>query len=275
MKKILISSILAGMMCATMATAEVYATVDGQKITEKDVKNFLIRQNSRVEFEKLNAQDKERVINELVMQRIIFLAAKKSNIEKDKEYKDLLNIAKQNIAIELWLKQEGEKISKNIKITQEDAQKFFQSNPNQFIVQQAHLRQIVVKTKEEADKILAELKGKKGDALQKLFMELADKTNDTQNGGDLGNVFRSQFDATYAQTVFSLQPQTYTTTPIAFNGNYLILFLQSKTEEKKISFSEAEESIKGFLLNQRIGAKLEEKMKQMREKAKVKIEPIK
>lgn len=275
MKKILISSILAGMMCATMATAEVYATVDGQKITEKDVNGFLMRQTPNVDFNKLSKQDKERIINELVMQRLILSAAKKDKIDEKPEYKELLNIAKQGIAVDLWLKQQGVKFSKDIKISQDDAKKYFENNPNQFIIQQAHLRQIVVKTKEEADKILAELKGKKGDALQKLFIELANKTNGSQNGGDLGQVFRGQFDATYAQMVFSLQPQTYTTTPIAFNGNYLILFLQSKSEEKKMTFAESEEAIKNFLINQKIGAKLEEKMKQMREKAKITINPIK
>ncbi|WP_170126759.1 peptidylprolyl isomerase [Helicobacter brantae] len=280
MKKILISSILAGMMCATMATAEVFATVDGQKITEKDM-DFFKQVIPGFSYDKLSKQDKEAVINQLIERKLALIAATKDKIEKDKEYKEALSILKTNLAIDLWIKQQQEKFSKSIKVTQEDAKKFYDSNKNLFIDQQAQVRQIVVKTKEEADKILADLKGKKGDALQKLFIDLANKysidagTQKSQNGGDLGTVNRNQMLPQFTEAVFGLAPQTYTTTPIQTEAGYHIVFLQSKTEAKTVPFDQAESAIQNNLKAQMVEMKIRETMKQMREKAKVKIEPIK
>lgn len=280
MKKILISSILAGMMCATMATAEVYATVDGQKITEKDM-DFFKQVIPGFNYDKLSKQDKEAVINQLIERKLALIAATKDKIEKDKDYKEALNILKTNLAIDLWVKQQQEKFAKSVKVTQEDAKKFYDANKNLFIDQQAQVRQIVVKTKEEADKILAELKGKKGDALQKLFIELANKnsidtgTQKSQNGGDLGTVNRNQMLPQFTEAVFGLAPQSYTTTPIQTESGYHIIYLQSKTEAKTVPFDQAESAIQNNLKAQMIEMKIREKMKQMREKAKVKIEPIK
>lgn len=280
MKKILISSILAGMMCATMATAEVYATVDGQKITDKDM-DFFKQVIPGFNFDKLSKQDKEMAINQLIERKLALIAASKDKIEKDKEYKEALNILKTNLAIDLWVKQQQEKFAKTIKVTKEDAQKFYDANKNLFIDQQAQVRQIVVKTKEEADKIITELKGKKGDALQALFIKLANEksidagTQKSQNGGDLGTVNRNQMLPQFTDAVFSLAPQTYTTTPIQTESGYHIVFLQSKTEAKTVPFEQAETAIQNNLKAQMIEMKIREKMKQMREKAKVTINPIK
>lgn len=281
MKKILISSILAGMMCATMATAEVYATVDGQKITEKDM-DFFKQVIPGFNFDKLSKQDKEMAINQLIERKLALIAATKDKIEKDKEYKEALNILKTNLAIDLWVKQQQENFAKSVKVTQEDAKKFYDANKNLFIDQQAQVRQIVVKTKEEADKIIAELKGKKGDALQKLFIELANKksidsgTQKNQNGGDLGTINRNgQLPPQLVEMIFSLAPQSITTTPFQTEIGYHIFFVQSKTEAKTVPFDQAETAIQNSLRAQQIEAKIREKMKQMREKAKVTINPIK
>lgn len=280
MKKILISSILAGMMCATMATAEVYATVDGQKITDKDM-DFFKQVIPGFNFDKLSKQDKEMAINQLIERKLALIAASKDKIEKDKEYKEALNILKTNLAIDLWVKQQQENFAKTVKVTKEDAKKFYDANKNLFIDQQAQVRQIVVKTKEEADKIIADLKGKKGDALQTLFIKLANEksidagTQKSQNGGDLGTVNRNQMLPQFTDAVFSLAPQTYTTTPIQTESGYHIVFLQSKTEAKTVPFEQAETAIQNNLKAQMIEMKIREKMKQMREKAKVTINPIK
>lgn len=280
MKKVLISSILAGMMCATMATAEVYATVDGQKITEKDMEFFkqIIR---GFNFDKLSKQDKEMAINQLIERKLALIAAKKDKIEQDKEYKEAVKAARDNIAIDLWVKQQQEKFAKTIKVSQEDAKKFYDSNKNLFTDQQAQVRQIVVKTKEEADKIIDELKGKKGDALQNLFIKLANEksidagTQKSQNGGDLGTVNRNQMLPQFTEAVFSLAPQSITTTPIQTEAGYHIIYLQSKTEAKVVPFEQAESLIQNNLEAQLVEQKIREKMKLMRENAKVKIEPIK
>ena len=280
MKKFLVSSIAAGILCATIANAEVYATVDGQKVTEKDME-FFKQVIPGFDFNKLSKQDKEMAINQLIERKLALLAAKKDGIDKDKEYKEALSMIRNNLAIDLWVKKQQQKFASEVSVSQEDIKKFYDSNKNLFIEQQAQARMIVVKTKEEAEKIISELKDKKGDSLLKSFIKIANERSidpgvqKSQNGGDLGTVNRNQMLPQFTEAVFSLKPGSITTAPIQTEAGYHIIYLQDKTEAKTISFEQAKGIIENNLKNQKIAEKLQEEMAKMRKKAKVKIEEIK
>lgn len=280
MRKFLVSSVVAGMLCATMANAEVYATVEGQKVTEKDME-FFKQVIPGFDFDKLSKQDKEMAINQLIERKLALLAAKKDKIDNSKEYKDALNMIRNNLAIDLWVKQQQQKFASEVKIGKDDAKKFYDSNKNLFIEQQAQARMIVVKTEKEAQDIINELKKKKGDALLKAFIETANKKSidpgvqKSQNGGDLGTVNRNQMLPQFTEAVFGLKPGSITTDPIQTEAGYHIIYLQDKTEPKTISFEQAQTVIENNLRNQKVGEMLQQEMAEMRKKAKVKVEPIK
>lgn len=280
MRKFLVSSVVAGMLCATLANAEVYATVDGQKVTEKDME-FFKQVIPGFDFDKLSKQDKEMAINQLIERKLALLAAKKDKIDNTKEYKEALNMIRNNLAIDLWVKQQQQKFASEVKIGKEDAKKFYDSNKNLFIEQQAQARMIVVKTEKEAQDIINDLKKKKGDALLKAFIEMANKKSidpgvqKSQNGGDLGTVNRNQMLPQFTEAVFGLKPGSITTEPIQTEAGYHIIYLQDKTEPKTISFDQAQTVIENNLKNQKVGEMLQQEMAEMRKKAKVKVEPIK
>ncbi|MCE3046780.1 peptidylprolyl isomerase [Helicobacter kayseriensis] len=280
MRKFLVSSVVAGMLCVTLANAEVYATVDGQKVTEKDME-FFKQVIPGFDFDKLSKQDKEMAINQLIERKLALLAAKKDKIDNTKEYKEALNMIRNNLAIDLWVKQQQQKFASEVKIGKEDAKKFYDSNKNLFIEQQAQARMIVVKTEKEAQDIINDLKKKKGDALLKAFIEMANKKSidpgvqKSQNGGDLGTVNRNQMLPQFTEAVFGLKPGSITTEPIQTEAGYHIIYLQDKTEPKTISFDQAQTVIENNLKNQKVGEMLQQEMAEMRKKAKVKVEPIK
>lgn len=280
MKKFLVSSVVAGLLCATLANAEVYATVDGQKITDKDMELFK-QVIPGFDFNKLSKQEKEMAINQLVERKLILIAAKKDKIEKNKEYIEALNTIKSNLAADIWIKQQQQALAKQVRVSKEDVKKFYDENKNLFIEQQAQVRQIVVKTKEEAEKIIADLKGKKGDALLKAFIKEANEksidsgTQKSQNGGDLGTVNRNQMLPQFTEVVFGLNPQSITTTPVQTEAGYHIIYLADKTKPETVPFDKAESVIENNLKAQQVEAKLREKLQKLRESAKIKIEAIK
>ncbi|WP_034583987.1 peptidylprolyl isomerase [Helicobacter pametensis] len=280
MKKFVISSIVAGLLCATMANAEVYATVDGQKVTDKDME-FFKQVIPGFDFDKLSKQDKEAAINQLIERKLALLAAKKDKIDNSKEYKEALAMIRNNLAIDLWVKKQQQKYASEVTIGKDDAKKFYDANKNLFIEQQAQARMIVVKTEKEAKDIINDLRKKKGEALLKAFIETANKKSidpgvqKSQNGGDLGTVNRNQMLPQFTEAVFSLKPGSITTEPIQTEAGYHIIYLQDKTEAKTVSFDQAKNIIESNLKNQKISEKLQEQMAKMREKAKIKIEPIK
>lgn len=280
MKKFLVSSVVAGLLCATLANAEVYATVDGQKVTDKDMELFK-QVIPGFDFNKLSKQEKEMAINQLVERKLILIAAKKDKIEKNKEYIEALNTIKSNLAADIWIKQQQQALAKQVRVSKEDVKKFYDENKNLFIEQQAQVRQIVVKTKEEAEKIIADLKGKKGDALLKAFIKEANEksidsgTQKSQNGGDLGTVNRNQMLPQFTEVVFGLNPQSITTTPVQTEAGYHIIYLADKTKPETVPFDKAESVIENNLKAQQVEAKLREKLQKLRESAKIKIEAIK
>lgn len=280
MKKFLVSSVLAGMLCVTMANAEVYATVDGQKITDKDME-FFKQVIPGFDFSKLNPQDKEMAISQLIERKLALLAAKQEDIQKDPDYQDALETIKNNLAIDLWVKKQQKKIASTVTVSSDDVKNFYNSNKNLFIEQQAQARMIVVKTKAEAEKIIAELKGKKGKTLLESFIKLANtKSIDpgvqkSQNGGDLGTVNRNQMLPQFTEIVFNLKPGSITLKPIETEAGFHIIYLESKTEPKTITLKQAEGVIENNLKNQKIAEKLQAEMKKLREKAKIQIEAIK
>lgn len=279
MKKFFISSIVAGVLCATLANAAVYATVDGQKITDQDME-FFKQVIPGFDYSKLSKQDKEMAINQLIERKLALLAAQKDEIEKTKEFKEALAMITNNLAIDFWVKKQQQALADKINISDKDAKEFYDSNKNLFIEQQAQARMIIVKTEEEAKKIIADLKKKKGDALLKEFIKIANQKSidpgvqKSQNGGDLGTVNRNQLLPQFTEAVFGLNAGNITTTPIQTEAGYHIIYLKSKTEPKVITFEQAKDVIINNLKNQRVNEMLQAEMKKLREKAKVSIEEI-
>lgn len=279
MKKFFISSIVAGVLCATLANAAVYATVDGEKITDQDME-FFKQVIPGFDFSKLSKQDKEMAINQLIERKLALLAAQKDGIEKSKDFKDALSMITNNLAIDFWVKKQQQALADKINISDKDAKEFYDANKNLFIEQQAQARMIIVKTEEEAKKIIAELKKKKGDALLKEFIKIANQKSidpgvqKSQNGGDLGTVNRNQLLPQFTEAVFGLKPGNITTTPIQTEAGYHIIYLKSKTEPKVVTFEQAKDVIINNLKTQKVNEMLQTEMKKLREKAKVSIEEI-
>lgn len=279
MKKFFISSIVAGLLSATLASAAVYATVDGQKITDQDM-DFFKQVIPGFDYSKLSKQDKEMAINQLIERKLALLAAQKDGIEKSKEFKEALNMISNNLAIDFWVKQQQQTLANKINISDKDAKEFYDANKNLFIEQQAQARMIIVKTEEEAKKIIAELKKKKGDALLKEFIKIANEKSidpgvqKSQNGGDLGTVNRNQLLPQFTEAVFGLNAGSITTTPIQTEAGYHIIYLKSKTDPKTVTFEQAKDVIINNLKSQKVNEMLQVEMKKLKEKAKVSIEEI-
>lgn len=279
MKKFFISSIVAGLLSATLANAAVYATVDGQKITDQDM-DFFKQVIPGFDYSKLSRQDKEMAVNQLIERKLALLAAQKDGIEKSKEFKEALAMITNNLAIDFWVKKQQQTLADKINISDKDAQEFYDTNKNLFIEQQAQARMIIVKTEEEAKKIIAELKKKKGDALLKEFIKVANEKSidpgvqTSQNGGDLGTVNRNQLLPQFTEAVFGLNAESITATPIQTEAGYHIIYLKSKTDAKTVDFGQAKDVIINNLKNQKVNEMLQLEMKKLREKAKVSIEEI-
>jgi peptidyl-prolyl cis-trans isomerase C len=110
-------------------------------------------------------------------------------------------------------------------------------------------RQILVKTKAEAEKIIVQLdKGAK-------FSDLAIKDSidpGAKNGGELGWFTKDEMVKPFADAAFALKPGTYTKEPVQSQFGWHIIKSQGKREKPAPAFADVKDKIRQTLTDQAI-----------------------
>jgi peptidyl-prolyl cis-trans isomerase C len=150
-------------------------------------------------------------------------------------------------------------------VTDEELQKAYQDLVvSQFKPEeQVHARHILVETKEEAEKIIADLKGGAS------FEELAKQSKDPsgQNGGDLGFFGKGQMVPEFEKAAFALEPGQITEEPVQSQFGWHVI----KSEEKRMSTPPAFDDVKEQLRNYLVRQKFEAALAALHDKYKVEI----
>ncbi len=261
---------------AAIASAHTLVTVNGSAITQNDVDTELMQATqgrfNEVPAEK-RAEFRKQVLNQLIAKELVYSDAKKTGILNSKdfktEYKKLLEIAKRNIAIQVWQKKQLEKV----KVSQKELKDYYNKNKAEFNVKESvHARHILVKDEATAKKIIKELSGLKGDKLKAKFIELA-KAKSTgpsgAQGGDLGTFVSGQMVPAFNKAVFSMKVGTVTSKPVKTQFGYHIIYLEEKNPAKVRSFKEVAPVIEQRIKLEKFKAAVQAKMKELKKKAKI------
>ena len=270
-----ISAVAASLILAGSVYAKDLAVVDGQTITEKDF-DMWKQQVPNFDFDKLTAEQKTVLINRRINEILIEKAAKKERIEDSKEYKEALEGIKKQLLISGWqqkLAQEAGKMS----VSEKELKEFYDASPGQFVQQEGHARHILVKTKEEAEKIIADLKKAGKSKVEQKFIELANKNTidpnaqKAQNGGDLGTFQKNQMVPEFGDAAFALKEGSYTLEPVKTDYGYHVIYLIKKGAAKTISFADAKQSIETIFQERKLQELLQQKIQDLRNNAKITI----
>ncbi len=264
MKKI-VTSIVASLVLVTALNANDYGSVDGDAITKRDIATII--QNPQVDFEKLPPETKKQILDEVVNRKLIAKKVIEDGIEKDPQYVKAITEFKEDLALQVWQKNEVDKI----KFTDQDKKDFFEKNKAKFVVPELlDLRHILVKTEVEAKAIIIELD--KAAKKEDKFAEIAkNKSVDSTktNGGYLGKVPADQLVPEFAAAAKTLAKSTYSKIPVKTEFGYHVIFLKDKTVSKALTYAEAEPKISQILLRNSFGKKIEELSTELRKDAKI------
>jgi len=190
-----------------------------------------------------------------------FLKALKTINISENEYKRI--IEKQILVNDTVIK------LKNINITDEDAKKYFDNNPDQFKrPETVKIRQILVNTKQEADDAYMALQA--GANFEKLASLKSIDENLRKSGGDIGYVSKGMLLPEIEKEIFSLKAGEITK-PLQVANGFAILKVEEIRPAGNIKFEEVKENLKLALLNQVLNQKKAELINELREKAKVEI----
>lgn len=211
----------------------------------------------------ITATDEEvaNLKKELIAQAGSEEAFNKDMEEKGISAKDAQTLLKQQVIFNKL----QDNIKSSIKI---DSKGYYDSHPNEFKQdEQVKASHILVKTEEEANKVIAELKAGKD------FAELA-KTYSTDesnknNGGDLGYFDKARMVAPFAEAAFSMEVGTFSQAPVKTEFGYHVIKLEDKKPAGTQSYEEVKEQLEEFLINNELQLKISELTETLNKNAKI------
>lgn len=173
-----------------------------------------------------------QLVEQLVQAHLVTEAGYKAKLQDTAEVKKRVKQAEEQIVQSAWLKAEVDK-----KLTQDKLKtafdKWIKENPPQDEVRARH---ILVKTKEEADALIKQIKG--GADFAKLAGEKGtDGTKD--NGGDLGYFVKDQMVKPFADAAFAMKPGDVTPTPVKTDFGFHVIKLEDKRKQTPPTFDQA------------------------------------
>ncbi|MDR1285659.1 MAG: peptidyl-prolyl cis-trans isomerase [Campylobacteraceae bacterium] len=268
MKKLIFGT--CAVFAAISLNAAVVATVNGQDITDEDI-GLLLRQFPNVSYETLPDEAKQQILNQAIDRKLLISNAVNSGIEKDKEFTDTLEKVKNEIALDVWMKKEFDKV----KISDSDIKKFYNENQNNFLQpERVKASHILVKTEDEGKKIIKELGSLKNKALVDKFAEFAKSNPDqtSQTGGDLGWFSKNDpFIVEFKNAAFALKKGEVSKVPVQTQFGYHVIYLEDKQAEKKLPLDEVKGQIENGLKSEEFRKSIEAQAKTLRDKAKIEI----
>lgn len=115
---IIVSSAIAFAAPATLAT------VNGKALTTADANAFVTKAMGGMSYDKLDAKMKRQVVEQLVNQELIKTEVTKSGIQNTAAFKAQYAALKNDLAVDMWMKQQMGKIS----VSNAEAEKFYNDN---------------------------------------------------------------------------------------------------------------------------------------------------
>ncbi|MEW6416942.1 MAG: peptidylprolyl isomerase [Nitrospirota bacterium] len=186
---------------------------------------------------------KERFLDELIKKELLYQEALKRGIDKDAEYLKRVEDFKKITLIGKLLEKEMES---KAKVSDQDVKDYYEKHKGDFAVGQIRASHILVKTEDEARKILERLK--KGEDFAQVAKKSSIDPVSAKNGGDLGFFSAGQMVPEFEAVAVKLKPGEISK-PVRTKFGYHII----KVTDKKVGKSVEFEKVKNYI-SQRLSA---------------------
>jgi peptidyl-prolyl cis-trans isomerase C len=254
---------LAVLAVAVPAAAEdkVLAKVDGQPITESDVQAMTT--NLAQQLQQVPAEMRRRaVLDRLIDLRLIVASAQKSGLDKGDAFKARLEQIRQQLLVGEFVKGEVE-----ASVTPEMIKARYDKDAASFTPpEEMRARHILVKTKEEAQAVIADLA--KGGDFAKIAAEKSQDPGSAKQGGDLGFFGPGDMVPEFDKAASELKIGEVTKEPVQTQFGFHVIKLEEKRKQPLPSLDQVKDQIKQAL----VGEVFTERLEAMKKAAKIDID---
>ena len=245
MKKLLVLMLSISFLFAFVACAKkegqkgpYLAKVGNATITQADLERELktLPEFARKLFE--GREGKEKFLEELIKKELLYQEALKKGLDKDSEYLKKVEDFKKLTLISQLLEKE---IETKAKVTDQDVKDYYEKHKDELTsVSQIKASHILVKTEDEAKKILERLK--KGEDFATLAKKYSIDTGSAKNGGDLGFFSPGQMVPEFEAAASKLKKGEISQ-PIKTKFGYHIIKVADKKMGKPLEFDKIKNAI--------------------------------
>jgi peptidyl-prolyl cis-trans isomerase C len=242
---------------AAVAKEDAVAIVNGVAISKATFKTLEDEIAVRAQGQKF---PKKQLLDELIQRELLVQDAQKKHLEQSAEVKERLKMAENSLLTQVDLQD----YLKANPIADTDLKAAYDKEVAKMSGVEYKARHILVKTEDEAKKIIAELaKGAKFEDLAKA--QSTDSSKD--QGGDLGWFTEGQMVEPFSKAVASLEKGKYTQTPIQTQFGWHVILREDSRTQTPPPFDSVKEQLRPALQQQKVQALLEN----LRKQAKVEI----
>lgn len=157
-----------------------------------------------------------------------------------------------------------------IKVTDEEIKTAFEQNKARFDKpEMVHASHILVKTKEEAEAIIKQLKDEKAD-FAAIAKEKSTDPGTKDKGGDLGFFGRGEMTAPFEEAAFKMKKGDISSEPVKSEHGFHVIKVTDRQEEKKATLEENKEEVRKQIVAGKVGQQAEAYIQGLRDKADIK-----
>ncbi|HYB09891.1 MAG TPA: peptidylprolyl isomerase [Alphaproteobacteria bacterium] len=176
------------------------------------------------------------LVERLIDGKLLTSAGRKDGLANDPEVKERLARLEDQVIQNVYLTR-AVKAKLTDDVLKKRYQEYLKNNPPE---QEIHVRQILVKTEDEAKAAIAELKSgaKFADVAKKYSTGTSAEAND-----DLGFIKRGDVVPEFADAAFALKPGDYTQTPVKTQFGYHVILVEESRTSTPPTFEEAKDDL--------------------------------
>ena len=185
-----------------------------------------------------DAAGRERFLNEIVNKELLYKEAMKKGFDKSSEFnKKMEDFKKLTLVSEVFEKE----IMAKSKVSDQDIRDYYDKNKDSFVMAtEIKASHILVKTEEEAQKVLARLK--KGEKFEAIARAVSLDTASAKNGGDVGFFKKGQMVPEFERAAASLKVGDISI-PVKTQFGYHIIKVTDKKTGAPVEFEKVRDLI--------------------------------
>jgi peptidyl-prolyl cis-trans isomerase C len=248
------------------ADGEVVATYAGNRLDAAKVKKEMERLPAPSRAY-LQAPDRKRqFVENMILNDLLYAEGQKQGYDKDEDIDRQVNDLRRRLVVQRVVRE----FQKPPEITDEQAKKYYDDNPNLYSSTQIRASHILVKDEAQAKEIRDQVKADPSKFAEIAKEKSTDKTSGAK-GGDLGMFGQGRMVPEFERAAFALKPNEISDVVKTQYGYHIILVVERKEGERR-PFDQVKEQIKATLRNKAIQEQQDKRYGDLKAAANVKID---